>query len=527
MPVLTQTGARPKRKELINKVASNQNVNNLSSLNRTKYDNHKTVVELMRLPIQVGKIKLSALIDTGSCASFISASVFALLKPSDVKQIEHERLNFVSASGERMKTQGRFEIIIKIHTRDPIKHAFFVLPVLKEKLLLGLDFISKNDIIINARKRTFSYTFNKAQREIIMQIDNSPMIKQKKYRTENVELNHLPKEQKSRFLDLLHKYDHIFATSIAELGFTDVIRHRIIDNDQPVYRRPYRIPITQRPILDKMIDELSQAGIIRPSTSPYCSPVLLVKKKTGDLRLTLDFRALNAQTVKSVYPLPLISELFDALYGSSFFSLYDLHSAFYQLAMHPNDMHKTSFVTHNSQWEFTRMPMGISGAPSSYSRLMEIILKPVLRKHTLVYIDDILIYSNSFEEHLKHTEEVFQILLRNGLRLKPGKCSMVKAEILFLGHIIDANGIRPDPKKVEAIKNYPIPKNVDQLRSSLGLLGYYRKFIRNYGEKAHPLTELTKKSNKWDWQNIHTEAFNSLRNDLMTLPILRLPNLEL
>jgi hypothetical protein len=226
--------------------------------------------------------------------------------------------------------------------------------------------------------------------------------------------------------------------------------------------------------LKKEIDKLLEQGFIRPSVSPYGAPVLFVVKKGGDLRMCIDYRDLNEQTIKNCCPLPRIDEIFDRLTNPQFMSSFDLRNGYWQIAMKEEDIYKTAFRTRYGHFEFLVMPFGLTNAPATFQTLMNTILHPYLDKFVVVYIDDILVFSKTLEEHLEHLELVLLKLRENRLFAKLSKCEFLLKEIQFLGHIVTPNGIKVDPSKISAIKDWPRPKKLKDLQSFLGLANYYR-----------------------------------------------------
>ncbi|GJY39291.1 putative reverse transcriptase domain-containing protein [Tanacetum coccineum] len=275
--------------------------------------------------------------------------------------------------------------------------------------------------------------------------------------------------------------------------------------------------------LSEQLQELSDKGFIRPSSSPWGAPVLFVKKKDGSFRMCIDYRELNKLTVKNRYPLPRIDDLFDQLQGSSVYSKINLRSGYHQLRVRKQDIPKTAFRTRYGHYEFQVMPFGLTNAPAVFMDLMNRVCKPYLDKFVIVFIDDILIYSKNKEEHEEHLKAILELLKKEELYAKFSKCEFWIPKVQFLGHVIDCQGIHVDPAKIESIKDWASPKTPTEIRQFLGLAGYYRRFIEGFSKIAKPMTKLTQKKVTFEWGDKQEAAFQTLKTKLCSAPILALP----
>ena len=323
---------------------------------------------------------------------------------------------------------------------------------------------------------------------------------------------------------LLRKSTDVFALDDNELGCTDVVCHTIDTGDNPpVKQPPYRAPMIYREKIAEMVTEMQERGIVQPSTSPWASPVVLVPKKDGSLRFCVDFRKLNSMTKKDVYPLPRVDDILDTLGNAKYFTTLDLASGYWQVPLDNEAISKTAFTTHQGLFEFVRMPFGLCNAPATFQRAMQTVLAGIEWHDCFVYIDDILVASRTFEEHIQHLEQVFDRLRKANLRLKPRKCRFLCKEVSYLGHVISVEGVRPDPEKTEKVRCFPVPCDVTSVRQFLGLASYYRRFVQNFARIASPLRALLRKDSIFHWSPECSGAFNQLKDALISSPVLAFP----
>lgn len=302
----------------------------------------------------------------------------------------------------------------------------------------------------------------------------------------------LPKEWESRVTQSLSAYRDVFACHDLDFGHATKVKHKIkLKDETPIKQRSRPIHPNDYEAVRKHLKMLLDAGVIRQSESPFSFPIVVVKKKNGEVRLCVDYRKLNVQTVKDAYALPNLEETFSALSGSNWFSVMDLKSGYYQIEMEEEDKAKTAFVCPLGFYEFNRMPQGITNAPSTFQRLMERCMGDINLKEVLVFLDDLIVFSDSLEQHEQRLKHVLDRLREYGLKLSPKKCRFFQTSVKYLGHIVSKNGVQTDPEKVAAIKTWPVPQNLKQLKSFLGFTGYYRRFVKDYSKIVRPLNDLT------------------------------------
>ncbi|GJS48014.1 reverse transcriptase domain-containing protein [Tanacetum coccineum] len=324
---------------------------------------------------------------------------------------------------------------------------------------------------------------------------------------------------------VVQEFPEVFPEDLPGIPPTRQVEFRIdlVPGATPVARAPYRLAPSEMKELAEQLQELTDKGFIRPSSSPWGAPVLFVKKKDGSFQMCIDYRELNKLIVKNRYPLPRIDDLFDQLQGSSIYSKIDLRSGYHQLRVREEDIPKTAFRTRYGHYEFQVMPFGLTNAPAVFMDLMNRVCKPYLDKFVIVFIDDILIYSKSKKEHEEHLRQILKLLKKEELYAKFSKCEFWISRVQFLGHVIDCRGIHVDPAKIESIKDWASPKTPTEIRQFLGLVGYYRRFIEGFSKIAKSMTKLTQKGVKFDWGDKQEAAFQLLKQKLCSAPILALP----
>ena len=297
----------------------------------------------------------------------------------------------------------------------------------------------------------------------------------------------------------------------------------LVPSTAPISLPPYRMAPAELKELKAQLQELVDGGFIRPSVSPWGAPVLFVKKKDGTWRLCIDYRQLNKVTIQKKYPLPRIDDLFDQLQGAKVFSKIDLRSGYHQLRIRESDIPKTAFKTRYGHYEFLVMSFGLTNAPRAFMDLMNQVFRPYLDRFVIVFINDILVYSRSELDHERHLGFVLQTLKRHQLYAKFNKCEFWLSRVGFLGHVVSADGIYVDPHKVEAVANWEQPTTVTEVRSFLGLAGYYRRFVEGFSKIAGPLHGLTRKGVKFEWTDRCEGSFQTLKEKLTSAPVLTLP----
>lgn len=433
-----------------------------------------------------------------------------------------------------------------------IEDGIFGLPAMKKyKFELGNDQLKLNNYVLKFQKEPsiqpktcFGKTVylegkptpvcfincGESQVQITNLIENSNTYDQISTFKELIRLSHIEKSLREPIEKMLLYYIDVFNLESDLLPCTDLSKHTItLKENKIINTKSYRPPECHKEEITRQMNEMLKKGIIEPSDSPYNSPVWVVPKKMDasgkqKWRIVIDFRKLNELTDQDAYPLPDIDDILSQLGNAKFFSALDLSSGFHQIPMDKQSKKYTAFSTPQGHYHYNRMPFGLKNAPATFQRMMDTALRGLINKHCFVYLDDIIIFGQSIEEHNSNLAIVLQRLRELGLKIQPDKCEFLKPELEYLGHIVTAEGVKPNPKKIEAVMNFKQPKTPTDVKSFLGLAGYYRKFIRNFSKIAKPLTELTKKETPFHWTDRTQNAFQILKDKLCSAPVLKFPD---
>ncbi|MCO5555335.1 hypothetical protein L7F22_008881 [Adiantum nelumboides] len=488
--------------------------------------------------------------DPGSTHNFISHELAAKLR---IQEFE---------TGDAMKADGAFigqdasvtPLIgkLRLHIQGYVdKEDFFISPLKHEDAILGTPWFDHLAASIKFPERRISFKFREKNMYIDAQESGNiiPLVhthafdksikssisvymifvKDSLSDVNKTQVNESGSQEDLELSKFLNQFQDVFIDDIrGELPpkrRDDDHAIELIPGSSPPNKPPYRVSQAQQEEIMRQVNELVEKGIVRPSSSPFCSPVLLVHKKDGTYCMCVDYRALNKITIKNRFPVPRIEDLFDKLQGSTYFSRIDLKSGYHQIRIVNEDILKIAFHTTFGLYEYLVMLFGLTNAPTTFNRMMERIFRPH-RNFSGVFFDDVIIYSKSMEEHKKHLQVIFQALRDNKLFINQKKSEFFLQEIQYLGHIISKLGIRMDPSKLEVIKEWPNPRNLHELRSFIGMCAYYRRFIENFSLIAGPLHDLTKKNVKYVWTERKQETFDKLKQKLTSQSVLVLPDLS-
>ncbi len=320
------------------------------------------------------------------------------------------------------------------------------------------------------------------------------------------------------------QHQEVFSKDDLDLGLTTLVEHAIDTGDAiPIKQRPRWVPLAFTGEDREAIEKLVAQGSVRPSTSPWASPLVLVRKCDGSVRPCVDYRAVNAVTRKDAFPLPRTEDCLDAVAGANIFSTMDITSAYNQIPVRSEDIPETAFVSKHGLFEYRTMAFGLTNAPATFQRLMEVALAGLQWTTCLIYLDDVIVFGRSFNEHKRHLSEVLTCIQRAGLKLKPSKCYLFRPQVTFLGHVVSGEGVKPDTSNVDKIVGWPVPQTMTEVRAFLGMGNYYRRFLRDFSQLVRPLVELTKKDHPFDWTEACQGAFEELKTRLTGAEVMAYP----
>eukprot|EP00253_Pinus_taeda_P010862 PITA_10862 len=483
---------------------------------------------------KISHLSICVLIDPGATLSYIS--------PKIVEQCKLQSEKFKNLWLVQLATGAKRRVLAKVNNcsltiaGQPIVADLNVLPLGSYDILIGMDWLEKHWSLVNCKTKTIYYKDDHGEQQELQGIKHPVQIRpittsqlakciRKKCQIYAIQVGYANQKDKTAMfgsISVVQEFVDVFPEEVLglppkrDVDFTIELILGVV----PVSRAPYRMSVPELTELKMQLQELLDKNYIRASVSPWGAPVLFVKKKDGTFWMCFDYRQLNKLTIKNKYPLPRIDELFDQVKGATVLSKIDLRSGYHQIRIKEEDIAKKAFRTRYGQDEFVVLPFGLTNAPATFMCLMNSVFHRFLEKFVLIFIDDILIYSQTRKEHEEHLRLVLQTLREHQLYAKFSKCDFFKEEIQYLGHVITKEGIVVDPQKIKTIMEWPIPKDVADIRSFMGLAGYYRRFVKGFSRVAYPITSLQKKGKVFKWTSECQKSFEQLKHLLTTTPIL-------
>lgn len=431
---------------------------------------------------------------------------WSLLRDIGVKLMPSPVSGCMVANNQYSCVLGSVNVPIKLEGKVVVLN-ILIMPELSHAIVLGMDFWLAMGIVPDLRGS--SWTFGRSCPELC---SVASVISQ----------DVLTEAQRRCLEELTTKYSKLFTE---RLGCTDLVEHQIVTEAEPIRLRPYRYsPVVQENI-DKEIDQMLKDDIIEPSDSAWSFPVLLVPKPNGKWRFCVDYRQLNRVTKKDAYPIPFMASILDKLRNARYLSSLDIKSAYWQVRVGKDSREKTAFtVPGRGLYQFKKMPFGLTNAPATWQRLADRLLGAKMEPNAFVYLDDIIVVSDTFEKHLELLGNIFERLLSAGLTLSEDKCQFCRPELRYLGYVVDRQGLHVDPEKVAAVLNIPTPKNATEVRRLVGMASWYRRFVANFSTTIAPLTALLGKHKKWHWSEECEKSFRTIKNALASAPVLTCPD---
>ncbi|BHF71978.1 hypothetical protein SprV_0401504000 [Sparganum proliferum] len=482
--------------------------------------------------VNVAGQTVRALIDTGATVSLVNPRVLPPGIHRQCNDIPHPG-KLTMADGSRLLHHGTVPLTVTL-PYFTAEHSFIITPHLTWDILLGTDFLARYECHIDVRNRRVEFRHTDAEgpaKPQIMGETAACAAIQAAVQIPPTSIDDiLPTTDRSdveteTLKRMLLGFHDVFAWDEYTLGRTSCIRHAIeTGTAKPIWQPPRRIPAHLQKEVDTLLDSMLATGVIKPSRSPWASPVTLVAKKDGTIRICIDYRRLNAVTTRDSFPLPRIECTLDALAGSRWFSTLDLKSGYWQVEVEPADRQKTAFILPQGLYEFETMPFGLCNAAATFQRLMQVVLSHLYPRQCLIYLDDVIVFGKTITQHNDNLRAVLLALREAGFTLNPQKCQFLREKVNYLGHEVSPSGIKVSAEKAGAILTWPTPNSTTEVRSFIGLASYYRRFIRNFAGIARPLHRLTEKGREFRWTDECQAAFDELRTRLSRAPILMLPN---
>jgi hypothetical protein len=477
--------------------------------------------------LQVKKGKFPALLDTGAQFSCVRSDVVKFLFHSG------EPCRFLACSvpclladGKVSEVKDAVKLEVKILTYS-WQHEFKILPMSPFPAILGLDFLQRTQMVIDVPSRRFNFRFAPDQYGSFVTGDSDGTRGEDFFQvlmSEALAMLSLPPNSDG-VSDLSSVYQEFPRLFSSRLGTARCAPYQIdLVDSTPVRSPPYRCAPPKMRIFREMVDDLLADGVIRPSRSPYASPAFLVPKNGGGFRLVVDFRKVNTKIMFDSYPMPTIDQAFEQFGGATIFSVFDLNSAYFQIPLSARSRRITAFCTPFGLYEFNKLPMGISVGSQGLSRVIDELFADQKGKYVFNFLDDLVVYSPTRDDHLTHVREVLGRLHKAGFTVNPEECTLAAREIKYLGHILSATGIRVLPDRITAILQYPPPANLKALRRFMGMVGFYGRFIPEFSGKSAVLHDLKKKGVRFEWRAEHQAAFEGLKRALSSAPVLQIPD---
>ena len=473
------------------------------------------------LPVLIGDFVMDALIDSGSPFSFISHNYL----PSSFDAVSSKRQYFKTVLNHSSFVVDSVVRINFFIGDTKFSHEFAVLLDSSFPVILGTDFLKKEDAKIDLQRASLALRDRKFPLSIttsgVSSVNHSCTTNNSVNRHSFVVSDDLSRSQRRSLDSVLFNFSDRFSTSEEDLGTTSLVRHKIqLHDTRPHKLRPLRQPEAVKQSIDSAIHTMLKNGIIRPSSSAWVSPCFLVKKKEGGYRFVVDYRKLNAKTIRDCFPIPLVQDLLDKFSGCQYFTTLDLRSGFWQVSLDEESKQLTAFQVGNSLYEFNVMPFGIRNAPATFQRLLQTLF---VDANILPYIDDIIVASPNFSDHLQSLRSVFEKLRSANLKLNISKCKFAQPSVIYLGHLISGEGIKPDPSKVSSLLQTRPPRSFKELATFCGFANYLSKFVPRYSDTMAPIYNIKRKK-RFEWTNECETAFRNLLNAVSKATLLHYPD---